>query len=78
MMKKIKRNTKEYKDSGPDLYEIYFNNYSYIGNGRNSMIDFLVKHTYSKDSIVGDFISNKERLMVLIKDRIESNQRKKF
>lgn len=78
MMKKIKRNTKEYKDSGPDLYEIYFNNYSYIDKGRNNMIYFLAKTTHSKDSTGGDLISNKERLMVLIKDRIDSDQRKRF
>lgn len=76
-MIKIKLNTKKYEENGPDLYEIYFKKYSYIDN-RNNMIYFLAKTTHSKDSIVGDLISNKERLMVLIKDRIDSNQRKRF
>lgn len=77
-MIKIKLNNEKYEENGPDLYEIYFKNYSHIDNGRNSMIYFLAKNTSSKDSIVGDLISNKERLMVLIKDRVQSNQRKKF
>lgn len=77
-MIKIKLNDEKYKENGPDLYEIYFKKYSYIDNGRNSMIYFLAKTTHSKDSIVGDLISNKERLMVLIKDRIDSDQRKKI
>nr|DAL05482.1 MAG TPA: hypothetical protein [Caudoviricetes sp.] len=75
-MIKIKLNDEKYKENGPDLYEIYFKNYSHIG--RNSMIYFLAKTTHSKDSMVGDLISNKERLMVLIKDRIDSDQRKRF
>lgn len=78
-MRKIKHSIEEYKykDSGPNLYEMYFNNHTSINYGRNSIIRCLVKNTCSKDE-VGKLVSNEDRLMVLIEDRIQSNQRKKF
>ena len=76
-MRKIKLKMEEYKDNGPNLYEIYLTNHVDIDYGKNSMMDCLAKNTCSKDEI-GQLISNEDRLMVLIEDRIQSNQRKKF
>lgn len=77
MMRKIKLKTEEYKDNGPDLYKMYFNNNTSINYGRNSMTYCLVKNTCYKDE-VGKLVSNEDRLMVLVEDRIQSNQRKKI
>ena len=81
-MKKIKSKKEEYKDNGPDLYERYFEKYNI--NSKDTIIiykdimnKFLVKNTSYKDGI-GDLISNKERLDVLIEERIINDNRKKF
>lgn len=77
-MRKIKvKKKEEYKDSGPDLYDRYFEKYkvnskdlSFIpgwkGFGTNRA---LVMNTSFKDGI-GSLISNEDRLDILIEDRI--------
>lgn len=81
-MRKLNREKEEYEDSGPDLYERYFEKYNVnskdtIVIAKNIIMKTLVKST-SYDNGVGDLISNSDRLDILIQERIENNNRKKF
>lgn len=82
-MRKLNTKGKEYEDSGPDLYERYFEKYNNISKdiiimGKNTMMKTLVKNTSYKDGIICDLISNADRLDILIQERIENNNRKNF
>lgn len=81
-MRKLNTKEKEYEDSGPDLYERYFEKYNVnskdtIVIAKNTIMKTLVKSTSYGDGI-GDLISNSDRLDILIQERIENNNRKKF
>lgn len=91
-MRKIKPKREDHsKDSGPDLYEIYFKKHnidpndcmydiinSVIDNiNNNTMRKILVKGTIYNDDL-GRLISNEDRLDTLIEDRIIENNRKKY
>lgn len=80
-MRKIKiKKKEEYKDSGPDLYDRYFEKYKvkskdlkFISGWKGfETIRGLVMNTSYKDGI-GSLISNKDRLDILIEDRIIKN-----
>ena len=82
-MRKINSEKEEYEDSGPDLYERYFEKYNVNSKdtiiiAKNTMMKTLVKNTSYKDGIICDLISNADRLDILIQERIENNNRKKF
>ena len=82
-MRKINSEKEEYEDSGPDLYERYFEKYNVNSKdtiiiAKNTMMKTLVKNTSYKDDIICGLISNADRLDILIQERIENNNRKKF
>lgn len=82
-MRKLNSEKKEYKDSGPDLYERYFEKYNVNSKdtiiiAKNTMMKTLVKNTSYEDGIICDLISNADRLDILIQERIENNNRKKI
>lgn len=81
-MRKLNSEKEEYEDSGPDLYERYFEKYNVNSKdtiiiAKNTIMKTLVKSTSYADGI-GDLISNSDRLDILIQERIENNIRKKF
>lgn len=82
-MRKLNSEKEEYEDSGPNLYERYFEKYNVNSKdtiiiAKNTMMKTLVKTTFYKDDIICDLISNADRLDILIQERIENNNRKKF
>lgn len=80
-MRKIKnKKEEEYKDSGPDLYDRYFEKYKVKSKDLKFIPGWkgfgtkraLVMCTSSNDGIE-DLISNSDRLDILIEDRIIKN-----
>ena len=86
-MRKIKPKSEDHsKDSGPDLYEKYFEKHNIGPEYHDTSCEYkydimkkvLVKGTNYKDDIIGELISNQDRLDILVEDRIIENNRKKY